>query len=278
MKIPKDVRDRIEAEALNRGSQFLTGNPTTLLSTAGSVTAAVGQITGAGAGAVSGLTNQAANAASAAAVLPIEMAQDVSMYAAARSGEALGRVLSMPSINDVIALSMKYFNERLMNPEEIMKELMVSNEDLIDENEDSANKSKLKNMQEKISKIAGTVSKAAQDCALDAQDKFADAVRYAAEGTAFIEDKLTIAENEAKNYIDSQFEKLVKSTDKHKEKIVDSIAKSIGYAAADKVNAETRRQIQKKLKKVDQNKSKVKISGDALVGKAILNLKATLGL
>ena len=51
MKIPKDVRDRIEAEALNRGSQFLTGNPTTLLSTAGSVTAAVGQITGAGAGA-----------------------------------------------------------------------------------------------------------------------------------------------------------------------------------------------------------------------------------
>ena len=278
MKIPKDVRDRIEAEALNRGSQFLTGNPTTLLSTAGSVTAAVGQITGAGAGAVSGLANQAANAASAAATLPIVMAQDVSMYAAARSGEALGRVLSMPSINDVIALSMKYFNERLMSPEEIMKELMISNEDLIDENEDSANKSKLKNMQEKISKIAGTVSKAATDCALDAQDKFADAVRYAAEGTAFIEDKLTIAENEAKNYIDNQFEKLVKSTDKHKEKVVDSIAKSIGYAAADKVNAETRRQIQKKLKKVDQNKSKVKISGDALVGKAILNLKATLGL
>ena len=75
MKIPQDIRDHIEAVAINRGSQFLTGNPTTLLSTVGSVTAAAGQLGGAATGLVAGTAKQAADAAAAAATLPIELAQ-----------------------------------------------------------------------------------------------------------------------------------------------------------------------------------------------------------
>ena len=278
MKIPQDIRDHIEAVAINRGSQFLTGNPTTLLSTVGSTTAAVGQFGGAVGGLVSGTAKQAADAAAAAATLPIELAQELASYSSAKLGQTMGRVLSFPSMSDVISLSKKYFNERLMSPADIMKELMIGNETLIDLKEETANVSKLKNMQEKISKVMGDVSKGVTKFTAEAQDTFADIVKYAGEGAHFLEVKFSIAENESKRLIDNQLDQVIKYTDKHKEEVVDNLAKSIGYAAADKVNAELRRQMQKKLKKVDQGISRVKISANALAGKALLNLKATLGL
>lgn len=278
MKIPQDIRDRIEAVAINRGSQFLTGNPTTLLSTGGTLAVSGGQLAGATAGLVAGTAKQAADAAAAAAMLPGELASELAHYSSAKLGQTLGRVLSFPSMDDITARSTKYFNERLMSPDEILKELLVGNEKLLDNNEKSANTSKLKNMQKNVSKIMGDVSKTVSDFTLKAQDRFADIVNYAGEGADFLEDKLTIAENESKRFIDNQLAQVVKYTDKHKEEIADNLAKSIGYAAADKVNAEMRRNAQKKLKKVDQGVANVKISANALVGKTVLNLKATLGL
>lgn len=278
MKIPQDIREHIEAVAINRGSQFLTGNPTTLFTTVGTVTASAGQLAGAATGLVSGTAKQAADAAAAAATLPVELASELAQYTSAKLGQTLGRVLSFPSMGDVTARSMKYFKERLMSPGDILKELLIGNEKLIDINEETSNLKKLKNMQKKVSKIMGDVSKKVSDFTLDAQDKFAEIVNFAGEGADFIEDKLSIAENESKRFIDNQLDQVIKYTDKHKEEVVDNLAKSIGYAAADKVNAELRRQAQKKLKKVDQGVANVKISANALVGKAILNLKATLGL
>ena len=278
MKIPQDIREHIEAAAINRGSQFLTGNPTTLFTTTGTLVTSAGQLAGAATGLVSGTAKQAADAAAAAATLPVELASELAQYTSAKLGQTLGRVLSFPSMGDITARSMKYFNERLMSPGDILKELLIGNEKLIDNNEESANTKKLKNMQKKVSKIMGNVSKSVSDFTLKAQDRFADIVNYAGEGADFLEDKFSIAENESKRFIDNQLDQVVKYTDKHKEEIVDNLAKSIGYAAADKVNAQMRRKAQKKLKKVDQGVANVKISGSALVGKAVLNLKATLGL
>lgn len=277
MIIPESLTNQLEKAAVDKGSAFLTGQSTTAFATASNLMTGGGQVAGSAFGAVTGVAGNAALAVQTAQQLPILLTKDIAAYTTQKLGDVMGQVLKMPSISDITDRAKSIMTTYIDTPDKILSDLGKSSEDLNEEKGEKDKESKLKKTQQKINDTMGKVNSYVSSVASLVQEKAAMIVSYAGEGPKFLQDKCTLVEREAKQFISEQCNKALEMTNKYKAEAIESIATGAAKQLATTINAEQTRLIKNKLTKVEKAKTTATTKAKAAVGKALLKLYSLIG-
>ena len=258
---------KINDGAVDASSAFLSGETTTVFSTA----AAGGATVAAGAGAAQLATEVGPQ-------LVAQVVASVTTNAAAKVGQALGEVLAPPSIADISAKAASAINNYVMSAGDLMKELLADSED----NQDNAQLDNMKKSCDEtyseISAKAANMKKKVDELLGPVEEQCQKITAYIIQGPEWVTRKLNWIEEEAnKNvneFIDTQKQQIL---DK-KNGFIESQAEGLAQRKAEIINQETRKKLKKQIDEIKILKEKAIIKAKALVGKALLNLMATLGL
>ena len=97
-----ELKEKIIAKAMDKGSAFLTGSPTTVFTTVSNVAETTGQVMGSAAAVPFKAMNTAADLMELVPAVSTIMIADISAYLGMRLGEAVGEMAALPTPADIL--------------------------------------------------------------------------------------------------------------------------------------------------------------------------------
>ena len=125
---------------------------------------------------------------------------------------------------------------------------------------------------------AAAMKKQIQDIVAKVQEQCINLQKYITQGEDWAEKNANEIESKAKKRIDEVINAQVAKILGDKEKFIAGMADGIAKRTADIANKNLKKLTKKKVDKINAAKQKVMIIAKSKVGKALLNLMATLGL
>ena len=122
------------------------------------------------------------------------------------------------------------------------------------------------------------MKKQVKDVVAKVQEQCINLQKYITQGEAWVEKNANEIEAKAKNQIDEVVDTQVAKILNDKKEFIDGMADGIAKRTADVLNKALKKLTKEKIDKINADKQKVINDAKAKVGKALLNLMATLGL
>lgn len=260
--------DRI---AIDPGSSFLSGGATSLFS---GKDVTVGRLPNPFKEAVGNMPDKVALASQ----LVNMIVSDVTSFAASYLGQKLGDLLTPPTISDVIALEKSYLADELKSSKQILEEVSSEAEDNIEStSEEETNEqlsSSTENINEKSSELKKDVNKNIEEC-----KKWAQTITsYICQGPKWVTAQANMIDKRCCEEIEKQIADQTKKLKDQKQETINSLAKKSAKRKATVINEKNTDAAYQKLKKVKQEKAKAKNQAASQAKKALLALKASLGM
>ena len=269
--LENSVKETLAKAALEQSSSMIKGStgvtPYEAVETAGMVY-----------GVVEGGAEALAAAPAIAAQLTAQIVGNVSVYAAEKLGKVMAEVLMPPTPGEIFGKAGQEVSKFLKSAGDIMKELSSDSEK---QNSDDAKKKQEEAIDEKAKKQkekANAMKKQVQDVVAKVQEQCINLQKYITQGEAWAEKNANEIEAKAKKQIDEVVDTQVAKILDDKKEFIDGMADGIAKRTADVANKALKKLTKEKLDKINSAKQKVTNVAKAKVGKALLNLMATLGL
>ena len=269
--LENSAKETLDKAALEQSSSFIKGaigvTPYEAISTAGMVY-----------GVVEGGTEALIAAPAIVTQIAMQIATNLSIYAAEKLGKAMAEVLIPPTPQEIFGKAEKEVYEFLKSAGDIMKKLSSDSEQ---QNSDDAKKKQEEAINENAKKQkekANAMKKRVQDIVANAQEECIKLQEdYVKESKKFKEDAEAI-ERKAKNRIDEVIDTQVSKILNDKKEFIDGMAKGIAKRTANEANKALEKLTKERVDKINAAKQKIKIIAKSKIGKALLNLMATLGM
>lgn len=263
--------DRI---AIDPGSSFLNGGATSLFSGKG---VTVGRVSNPFAQVTDNLNLPDATALASQVVSMI--VSDVTTFAVSYLGEQIGDLLTPPSIADITAYGNSKIKDHLKSVSDIMKDLTSEAETNIDSKSEEENKKQLSDTKKSIfSKIADVRTKinniVNNDCVKWAQS----ITSYINQGPKWVEAQAKMIDEQCCAEIEKQIAEQTQKLKKQKEDAIKTLGEKYAKQAAKIANEKLFDETYLKLKKVKQQVAKAKNEAISAAKKALMQLKAALGM
>lgn len=265
------VKETLAQAALEQSSSFING-------AIGVTPYEVAESAGAVYGAIEGGTEALVNAPVIAAQLAEQIISNVSIYATEKLGKAMAEILMPPTPDEIFSKAGQEVSKFLKSAGDIMKELSSDSEK---QNSDDAKKKQEEAIDENARKQkekAAAMKKQIQDIVAKVQEQCINLQKYITQGEDWAEKNANEIESKAKKRIDEVINAQVAKILGDKEKFIAGMADGIAKRTADIANKNLKKLTKKKVDKINAAKQKVMIIAKSKVGKALLNLMATLGL
>ena len=269
--LENSVKETLAKAALEQSSSMIKGStgitPYEAIETAGMVY-----------GVVEGGAEALAAAPAIAAQLTAQIVRNVSAYAAEKLSKVMLEVLMPPTSHEIFDKAEQEVSKFLKSAGDIMKELSSDSEK---QNSDDAKKKQEEAIDEKAKKQkenANAMEKQVQDVVAKVQEQCINLQKYITQGEAWVEKNANEIEAKAKKQIDEVVDTQVAKILDDKKEFIDGMADGIAKRTADVANKALKKLTKEKLDNINSVKQKVINVAKAKVGKARLNLMATLGL
>ena len=269
--LENSAKETLDKAALEQSSSFIKGatgvTPYEAISTAGMVY-----------GVVEGGTEALIAAPAIVTQIAMQIATNLSAYAAEKLGKAMAEVLMPPTPGEIFGKAGQEVSKFLKSAGDIMKELSSDSEK---QNSDDALKKQEEAINEKAKKQkekANAMKKQVQDVVAKVQEQCINLQKYITQGEVWAEKNANEIEAKAKKQIDEVVDTQVAKILNDKKEFIDGMADGIAKRTADVLNKALKKLTKEKLDKINAAKQKVTNVAKAKVGKALLNLMATLGL
>lgn len=269
--LENSVKETLAKAALEQSSSMIKGSigvtPYEAVETAGMVY-----------GVIEGGAEALAAAPAIAAQLAAQIVGNVSVYATEKLGKVMAEILMPPTPGEIFGKAGQEVSKFLKSAGDIMKELSSDSEK---QNSDDAKKKQEEAIAEKAKKQkekANAMKKRVQAVVAKVQEQCINLQKYITQGEAWVEKNANEIEAKAKKQIDEVVDKQVAKILEDKKKFIDGMADGIAKRTADVTNKALKKLTKEKLDKINAEKQKVINKAKAKVGKALLNLMATLGL
>lgn len=273
-----ELKEKIIAKAIDKGSAFLTGSPTTVFTTVSNVAETTGQVMGSAAAVPFKAMNTAADLMELVPAVSTIMIADISAYLGMRLGEAVGEMAALPTPADILGKSQKKVAEKVKSAQQILMELSQDSEKNSEEEAENAKQAKFKKFQNNVAKTIGKVNKVMDKIGGDVQNWAAEICSYMNEGPIWVTEKANLYEDIAFAYIGKFIDDKKKIVLDAKAQIVDDLSESLANKTAKAIDKAAERHAKKRLDKVTQTNKQAENKAKAKIGKALLKLYAQLGL
>lgn len=207
-----------------------------------------------------------------------QIATNVSTYAAEKLGKAMAEVLMPPTPDEISSLVEKKVSKKLKSAGVILKEVSSDSEE---QNSEDAKKKQEESINEnaKKQKENSNVMKQRIKYIVDGiPEKCVNLQKNIIKGEKSVKNEAENIEKKAKERIDEIIKIQVDKILKDKEEFIDGIADGMAERIADKTNKDIKKSTKERIDKTNADKQKIKIIAKSKVGKALLNLMATLGM
>lgn len=271
IELENSAKETLAKASLEQSSSFIKGatgvTPYEAIATTGMVY-----------GAIEGGAEALTEAPLIAMQLTTQIVNNVSAYAAEKLAKAMLEVLMPPTIDEVFGKAGKEVSKFLKSAGEIMKELSSDSET---QNSNDAKKKQEEAINEKAKKQkekANAMKKRVQDVVNWVQDQCVNLQNFITQGKEWAEKNAEDIEDKAKERIDKIIDAQVSKILEDKKVFIDGMAEGIARRTADIANENLKKLTKERVDKINAVKKKVEIIAKSKVGKALLNLMASLGL
>lgn len=207
-----------------------------------------------------------------------QIATNVSTYAAEKLGKEMAEVLMPPTPDEISSLVEKKVSKKLKSAGVILKEVSSDSEEQNSEDAKNKQEEAINENAKKQKEKANAMKQRVQDIVANAQEECNKLRKdYIKESKRFKKDAEDI-EDKAKERINEVIDKQVAKILEDKKEFIDGMAEGIAERIADKTNKDIKKSTKERIDKTNADKQKIKIIAKSKVGKALLNLMATLGM
>lgn len=260
----------LERIAIDPGSSFLSGGPTSLF-TGENVT--VGRV----ANPFLPKTPMP-NPKDLAADIASHIISDVTSFAASYVGEKVGNLLTPPTPAEIIELSQSYLNNYIKLPTEVLQELSVTAESTTDSAQQNIINDELTKLQNNIDSTVGKINDKVSYIVNKLCPEWTQSIpAYIAQGPKWVKSQADMIDRRCCTQIEKTVAEQADKLEKKKRDIINGIADGYAKQQAAKINEETYDKTYQKLKKVRQKQALAKNLAMSAAKQAILELKAALG-
>lgn len=269
--LENSVKEKLAKASLEQSSSFIKGatgvTPYETVETAGMV--------------YGGIENgvEALIAAPAIATqITAQIITNVSVYAAERLGAAMAEVLMPPTPDEIFSKAQKETSKFIKNAGDIMKELSSNSEK---QNSDDAKKKQEEAINENAKKQkenAAAMKAQIEKIVSGVESQCENLKKHITQGYDWAEKNANEIESKAKNRIDEVINTQVSKILNDKKEFIDGMADGIAKRTADEANKNLKKLTKERVDKINADKQKIKIIAKSKIGKALLNLMATLGM
>ena len=269
--LENSVKETLAKAALEQSSSMIKGStgvtPYEAVETAGMVY-----------GVVEGGAEALVAAPAIATQLTAQIVTNVSAYAAEKLGKAMAEILMPPTPDEIFGKAGQEVSKFLKSAGDIMKELSSDSEQ---QNSEDAKKKQQEAIDEKAKKQkekANAMKRQVQNVVDKVQEQCINLQKYITQGETWAERNANEIETKAKKQRDEVIDKQVAKILDDKKDFIDGMAEGIAKRTADVANKNLKKLTKERVDKINAAKQKVKNIAKSKVGKALLNLMATLGL
>lgn len=269
--LENSVKETISKAALEQSSSFIKGStgvtPYEAVETAGMAY-----------GVIEGGAEALIAAPAIAAQITAQIVSNVSTYAAEKLGKTMAEVLMPPTPTEILGKAGQEASKFMKSAGDIIKEL---SSDAEKQNSEDAKKKQEEAINEKAKmqkEKANAMKKQVQDVVDKVREQCANLQKYITQGEGWVEKNANEIEEKAKKQIDEVIDVQATKILEDKKKFIEGMADGIAKRTADTANQTLKKITKEKLDKINAAKQKVTNVAKAKVGKALLNLMATLGL
>lgn len=269
--LENSAKETLAKAALEQSSSMIKGStgitPYEAVETAGMVY-----------GVVEGGAEALVAAPAIATQLTAQIVINVSAYAAEKLGKAMAEILMPPTPDEIFGKAAQEVSKFLKSAGDIMKELSSDSEQ---QNSEDAKKKQQEAIDEKAKKQkekANAMKRQVQNVVDKVQEQCINLQKYITQGETWAERNANEIETKAKKQIDEVIDKQVAKILDDKKDFIDGMAEGIAKRTADVANKNLKKLTKEKVDKINAAKQKVTNIAKSKVGKALLNLMATLGI
>lgn len=269
--LENSVKETLAKAALEQSSSLIKGSigvtPYEVAETGGMVY-----------GVIAGGAEAIAAAPAIAAKLVEQIVTNVSTYAAEKLGKVMVEILMPPTPDEIFGKAAKEVPKFIKGVGDLMKELCTDSES---QNSNDAMNKQIEAITEKAKKQiekALKLKEQVQDIVNEIKEKCANLQEYITQGEQWAERNANEIEAKAKKRIDEKIDVQVAKILEDKKMFIDGISDGIAKRTADVANKVLKKLTKEKLDKINAAKQKIINAAKAKIGKALLNLMATLGI
>lgn len=273
-------KSKIEKVSIDPGSSFFSGSGTSLFTPASEVT--IGRVANpfvpewvpTGEYWYKELANMAKDLA-----LDIASAitSHVGEFAASYVGEKMAGLL-MVSPNDIAKMVTGYTLKYTKSPAEILQSLMKPAEEYMAGQEPQIMQTAVTNINKKINEGTSYISKGVSDILGKAPEWATGMLSYISQGPKWVIGQAQKLDDMCCNEIEKLVAEQAQKLENEKQKMINNAAEAAAKRTAERNNKKLEEEIKKQLDEVEQKKALAKSKAKAAVKKALLDVKAFLGL
>lgn len=229
-------------------------------------------------GVIEGGVEAIASLPALAAQVTSQVAINVTTYAIEKLQNVLVELITPPTPGEIFGKAAQEATKFIKSAGELMKELSSDSEqqnsdDALKKQEEAINE-KAKKQLEKVNKLKKNI----QDIIAKVPEQCANIQKFISQGPEWVENTANDIEEKAKKQIDEKVFVQANKILEDKRKFINNMADGIARRTADVANKTLKKLTKEKIDKINASKQKAINTAKSKVGKALLNLMASLGL